>query len=438
MRTPPRTSSRHAPRRPGHRPSVAVVLAAVAALALVLTACGGDESPAADPAPTVDAPSTNTGEAEPDAEPETEPAREAEAPEPDDEPPVGAPDLTVAVALTTVAELGAPIAADVGPDEQLYLADRGGTVHRLTDDGVSDPVVDLSDETTTDSERGLLGIAFAADGSELYLSYTDRGGDTTLDAVTVVDGVPDPDQRRTVFTLDQPYGNHNGGDVQIGPDGLVYLGLGDGGGGGDPLRAGQDLTTPLGALLRIDPQGADPYGIPGDNPFLDVDGAAGEIYAYGLRNPWRFSFDPDTGDAWIADVGQNTREEVNRVPFADLAGANFGWNLMEGTLEFEGSEPDDHVTPIYEYDTNGPEGCAVTGGVVYRGSAIPELVGAYLYSDACNGAIRALAVDADGEVVEQADLGIDGGRVVAFGVDADGEVLVFDLGGTVGRIVPAG
>jgi glucose/arabinose dehydrogenase len=414
--------------------------------ALLLVACGGeaprvvndapiveDEAaadPAEGPAATDEADPTDDGGEEPATATDTDDAS-AEAPD------TALPDLDAEVALTPVAELISPTAAALGPDGTLYLGDRPGTVHALTDDGAGPAVLDLTDETTTDGERGLLGLAFAADGSELYLSMTDRDGATLVEAFTVEDSVPDPDQRRTVFTLDQPYANHNGGDVQIGPDGRLYLGLGDGGGGGDPLEAGQDLTTPLGALLRIDPLAAEPYGVPDSNPFLDVDDAVREIAAYGLRNPWRFSFDRETGDLWLADVGQDAWEEINRVPFEELLGANFGWNLREGTHEFAGEEPDDHVPPIYEYETRGPEGCAVTGGFVYRGSAIDGLQGAYLYSDACNGAVRALAVDADGEVVEQADLGVDGGQVVSFGQDLDGELYVLDLDGTVYRLDPA-
>jgi glucose/arabinose dehydrogenase len=414
--------------------------------ALLLAACGGeaprvvndapvveDEAaadPAEGPAATDEADPTDDGGEEPATATDTDDAS-AEAPD------TALPDLDAEVALTPVAELISPTAAALGPDGTLYLGDRPGTVHALTDDGAGPAVLDLTDETTTDGERGLLGLAFAADGSELYLSMTDRDGATLVEAFTVEDSVPDPDQRRTVFTLDQPYANHNGGDVQIGPDGRLYLGLGDGGGGGDPLEAGQDLTTPLGALLRIDPLAAEPYGVPDSNPFLDVDDAVREIAAYGLRNPWRFSFDRETGDLWLADVGQDAWEEINRVPFEELLGANFGWNLREGTHEFAGEEPDDHVPPIYEYETRGPEGCAVTGGFVYRGSAIDGLQGAYLYSDACNGAVRALAVDADGEVVEQADLGVDGGQVVSFGQDLDGELYVLDLDGTVYRLDPA-
>ena len=408
----------------------------VGALAgLLLAACGDDPEEAEQPPPVVDA------EPAPDPSDDAEVEEDADADDltdaaPGAEPPP-APDLSVELQLTEVAELSAPTAGATGPDGRLYLADRGGTVHPLTEDGAGEAVVDISSETTVDSERGLLGLAFAADGSELYLSSTDPEGATTVTAVAVEDGQIRSDQRRTVFTLEQPYGNHNGGDVQIGPDGLLYLGLGDGGGAGDPLEAGQDLSTPLGALLRIDPQGADPYAVPSTNPFVDVDGVAPEILAYGLRNPWRFAFDPVTEEVWIADVGQDEREEVNRLAFDDLPGANLGWNLMEGTREFAGEEPDDHVPPVYEYETRGPEGCAITGGVVYRGEVIEELTGVYLYADYCNGMVRGLLVDDAGAVVEQAELGIDAGSVVSFATDAEGEVYVLDLDGAVFRIDPA-
>ena len=410
-----------------------VVVGAVAGL--LLAACSDDPEEAAEPPPVVDA------EPAPDPSDDAEVAEDGEGEEVTDaepeEDPAPAPDLSVGLQLTEVAELGSPTAGATGPDGRLYLADRGGTVHPLTEEGAGEAVVDISAETTVESERGLLGLAFAADGAELYLSSTDPDGATTVTAVAVEDGQVRSDERRTVFTLDQPYANHNGGDLHIGPDGFLYLGLGDGGGAGDPLEAGQDLSTPLGALLRIDPQGGDPYAVPSTNPFLDTEGAAPEIMAYGLRNPWRFSFDPVTEEVWIADVGQDEREEINRLTLEELRGANLGWNLMEGTREFAGAEPEDHIRPVYEYDTRGPEGCAVTGGVVYRGAAIPELTGVYLYADYCNGTVRGLRVDEAGEVVEQAELGIDGGAVVSFATDADGEVYVLDLDGGVRRIDPA-
>ena len=401
---------------------------------LVLAACAAEEPPP-DPEPPAaaeedGAPAPETT-GEPDEElPADEGSVEQEEPEPE---PADDPDLSVQITLTEVAQMTSPVAGTVGPDGALYLAERAGTIHPLTEDGLGDAVIDLSDRTTTDGERGLLGIAVAEDGSEFYASYTDGQGDNVLAAFPIQDGAIDGSTDRTVMTIEQPQSNHNGGDVQIGPDGMLYWGIGDGGGGGDPLEAGQDLSTPLGAMLRIDPQAGDPYEVPSDNPFVDLDGAVPEIWAYGLRNPWRFSFDRVADELYIADVGQSDREEVNVVDH-DLAGANYGWNLMEGTMEFAGSEPDDHVPPVFEYETGAR--CSITGGFVYRGEAIPELVGAYLYSDYCDGDIRAIVVQ-DGEVVDEANLGVNGGQVVSFVQDADGELYVLDLGGTVSRIDPS-
>jgi glucose/arabinose dehydrogenase len=352
-------------------------------------------------------------------------------PEPDPRP-----DLTVRTRLTEVARMSSPTAGAVGPDGTLHLAERAGTVHRLEAGGVGPAVVDISDRTSTDGERGLLGLAFSPAGDELYLSSTDLAGDTLVEAFAVDDGEVVPDERRTVLALEQPRSNHNGGQVAFGPDGMLYLALGDGGGSGDPDGAGQDLSTVLGSLLRIDPRAGDPYAVPTDNPFVGRDDARDEIYAYGLRNPWRFSFDRGTGDLWIADVGQGEREEVNWMPSSAAAGANFGWSLMEGTLEYAGAEPEDHVPPVYEYETRGPEGCAITGGFVYRGEAIPGLRGAYLYSDFCEGLVRGLVLEG-GAVVEQGGLGISGSRVVSFVEDAEGELYLLNLDGGVQRIDPA-
>lgn len=352
--------------------------------------------------------------------------------------PAPPPDLAVDLRLTSVGAVSSATAGAVGPDGVLYVADRAGTVHPVTTDGIGAAVVDLTRQVGSAGEGGLLGLAFAADGRELYLSYTDTSGDTAIDAVTVDHGRIRPEQRRRIYATTQPASNHNGGDIHIGPDGLLYIGLGDGGGAGDPAGNGQDLSTPLGALLRIDPQGGSPYGVPGDNPFVGQAGTAHEIYASGLRNPWRFAFDRVTGALYIADVGQSRREEINWTAPGAAAGANFGWNRMEGSLSYGGAtEPADHVPPVFEYATGDRGTCAVTGGFVYRGEAIPQLRGAYLYSDLCDPSIRAIVVDAAGQVTDEADLGIDGVRVVSFAQDARGEVYVLNLGGEIQRIDPA-
>jgi glucose/arabinose dehydrogenase len=400
-------------------------------LVIVLGACGAEDAPPEEqPAPVTDAPEADA-ESDPEPEVEDDPGPDAADPESPAEP-----DLSVALQLTDVASMEAPTAGDVGPDGVLYLTERAGTVHPLTEDGLGEAVLDISEETTTDGERGLLGIAFADDGRELYLSSTDLDGDTVIAAVAMdAGGALLPDERRTLLTIEQPFANHNGGNIVVGPDGMLYIGLGDGGGGGDPVEAGQDLGTRLGALLRIDPGAGDPYGVPSDNPFVDAEDARDEIWAYGLRNPWRFSFDAATDELYIADVGQDAREEINWVAAGEGAGANFGWNLMEGTLEFAGDEPEDHVPPVHEYETRGPQGCSITGGYVYRGSAIPELVGAYLYSDFCEATLYAIVVE-DGEVVDEGDLSVGGEQIVSFAQDADGELYLLDFGGAVRRIDP--
>ncbi|HLV57383.1 MAG TPA: PQQ-dependent sugar dehydrogenase [Natronosporangium sp.] len=349
--------------------------------------------------------------------------------------PDDGPRQSAQVTLTQVAAAQSPTAGVTGLGDTVWIAERAGRVRVLTEGGLGEPVLDISPQTTTDGERGLLGITFDPTFSHLYLSYTDLSGDTVIDEIALTDGRPRPETRRTVLTQEQPYANHNGGDLTFGPDGMLYIGLGDGGSGGDPHNFGQDLSTLLGKLLRIDPAAARPYGIPPDNPFVDRPGARGEIWAYGLRNPWRFSFDAETGDLWIADVGQSSREEIDRAPAGTGAGANYGWSRMEGTRVYSGEEPADHVPPVFEYSTG--ERCSITGGYVYRGEAIPHLRGAYVFSDYCAGDLWALDL-ADGEVTGVTDLGVNGGAVVGFVQGPDRELYVLDLGGTVYRIDPAG
>jgi glucose/arabinose dehydrogenase len=345
------------------------------------------------------------------------------------------------VRLAPVIELDAPIDVAAIDATTLWVAQRAGLVVPVTDGAVGPPLIDVTDRTTTDGERGLLGIALSPARDLLVVSFTDRDGTSTLEAHAIVDGRPSADGGRTLLRIEQPRANHNGGAVHFGPDGMLYVALGDGGGSGDPLGAGQDRSNPLGAILRLDVRGDGPARIPGDNPLVGVPGADARIVASGLRNPWRFSFDPGTGDLWVGDVGQGRREEIDRVALADLPGADFGWARFEGSLPFDGPGPPAgqpvvaHTPPVHEYD-HGP-GCAVTGGIVYRGARIPALVGVYLFSDLCDGTIRGLRLDADGRVTEVMDLGVTGRRVVGFAPDAAGEVLVIDLDGRIDRIEPA-
>ncbi|MEV5016582.1 PQQ-dependent sugar dehydrogenase [Streptomyces sp. NPDC053780] len=350
-----------------------------------------------------------------------EPATEASAPQ---------------VALTEVARATNPTAGAAGPGDTVWIAERAGTVRVLNDSGLGEPVLDISDETTTDGERGLLGVTFDKDFAHFYISYTDLQGTSTIDEFAVQDGAIQEDTRRTVLTQQQPESNHNGGDITFGPDGYLYIAFGDGGGGGDPDGNGQKLDTLLGKLLRIDPQGGTPYAVPKDNPFVGDPNARGEIWSYGLRNPWRFSFDAGSGDLLIADVGQSAWEEIDWAPADSKGGENYGWAQMEGTHPFRGgTEPANHVPPIHEYDRNGL-GCSVTGGYVYRGQAIADLEGQYVYSDYCDGTLRSLEID-NGKVTAEHDLGVNGGEVVSFAQDTDGELYALAIGGTVWRVDPA-
>lgn len=340
------------------------------------------------------------------------------------------------VVLTQVATAKNPIAGAAGPGGTVWIAERAGTVRVLGERGLGNPVLDISRETTVDGERGLLGIAFDKNFKHFYISFTNLEGTSTIDEFAVKRGKIQPETRRTVLTQTQPYSNHNGGDIRFGPDGYLYIAFGDGGAGGDPHGYGQNLDTLLGKMLRIDPTGGKPYAIPPDNPFVNDPNAKDEIWAYGLRNPWRFSFDARTGDMLIGDVGQNDWEEIDWASGRSKGGENYGWSQMEGTHPFRGRpEPANHVPPVYEYDRNGL-GCSVTGGYVYRGDEIPGLKGQYLFSDYCDGTVRALQMR-NGKVTGQSDLGVNGGEVISFVQDGDGELYVLAIGGSVSRIDPA-
>jgi glucose/arabinose dehydrogenase len=399
---------------------------------LLVAGCADDEQPEASRSGT---PSTTSGGGTPgtSGEPSTTPDATARVPA---QPP--------ALTLTELARFDSLTDLTVHPESgHLYLAERVGRVQRI-DLGAPDDaeeIIDISEFVTTDVERGLLGLAIAPDGDHLYLSYSGPDGETRLDEVALSDdGTALTDQRREVFTLEQPFPNHNGGDVAFGPDGMLYLALGDGGAAADPLGAGQDTNNLLGKILRIDPlaagDGARTYGIPDDNPFVDGGGAP-EVWLWGVRNPWRISWDRATDDLWVADVGQGEWEEVNLLPAPDAGrGLNLGWNEMEGFETFEdGRDSDAFTAPVHAYDHSDGR-CSVTGGVVYRGEAIPALKGIYLFSDYCVGRIEGLRAGSDRGRAELVDLGLHGGdgNVVGFGEDLAGEVYVIGLDGTLSRI----
>jgi glucose/arabinose dehydrogenase len=338
-----------------------------------------------------------------------------------------------------VANLDEPLGLATRPnDPALYVAERTGKVVAIRGRVVDPtPLLDIGDEVSLGGEQGLLGIAFSPDGRFLYVNYTDTRGDTRVVEWTMDGRVVDPLSRRQVLFVDQPFSNHNGGNLVFGPDGYLYVGLGDGGSGGDPMGNAQDLGTLLGKMLRIDPRPSDgkPHGIPPDNPFVNMSGARPEIWALGLRNPWRYSFDRVTGDLWIGDVGQSSWEEIDRQDASSSGGENYGWNRMEGDHPYDGgTPPSDYAPPVHEYSSAGPA-CAVTGGYVYRGALIPELRGAYLFADFCLG--RVMALRRVGDELQAQSLGLRLEGLSSFGEDRRGELYAMALSGGLFRIEPS-
>jgi glucose/arabinose dehydrogenase len=372
--------------------------------------------------------------------------------------PEAAPLADLDLALTDdVGEFDTPIAIVARPDDdRLYVVERPGRIIPLTVEGEGDdrtytpadePLLDISDSVTTEGERGLLDITFSPDGSRVYVSYSALPDGTSTIASYDYDGETlDESSRREILTVSDFASNHNGGDVEFGPDGYLYIAMGDGGGASDPEKNGQDTSSLLAKILRIDPEGAaegEPYAIPPDNPYADGQGGEPEIWLYGVRNPWRFSFDRDNGDLWIGDVGQDAWEEIDWLPAADGGGkgANLGWSEMEGSRPYnEGTEPEGSVLPIYEYNHgDDPGGCSITGGAVYRGTEIDGLWGAYVYSDYCNGTLRALRIDGNGQVTDEQNYASDNaGEIVSFNQDNDGEIYVVSLAGPIYRLTGGG
>ena len=361
-----------------------------------------------------------------------------------DSPGAPAPGVSLALEVVT-GQLTFPVDLASPPgDGRLFVAEKGGRI-RIVRDGalLPQPFLDLSARVSTGGEQGLLGLAFdpeyAANG-RFVVNYTDPAGDTRIAAfaVSADPDVADPGSERLVLGVDQPFANHNGGQLAFGPDGFLYIGLGDGGDRGDPMENAQTLTTLLGKLLRIDLDAGVPYGIPPDNPFAAVAAARAEIWSYGLRNPWRFSFDRLTGDLYVGDVGQNELEEIDVSPASggQGRGANYGWDIMEADTCFEppsGCDPAGLVPPAVRYDHR--DGCSVTGGYVYRGSAIPALEGTYFYSDFCAGWVRSFRF-ANGAAAEQREWpALEAGNVTSFGQDDRGELYILTSGGSVYRIV---
>ncbi len=404
------------------------VAAVIAGVCLAFVACSNAEEPKADPTTTTTAPAP------------TSPSPTVTAP---------APAFSlgkVKIRLKKlVGGLEQPVFLTHAGDGTglLYLVEQPGRIKIFDRSG--DPrgtFLDIAGRVEAGGERGLLGLAFHPDyesNGRFFVHYSNNAGDNVVTEFKRKSATKaDASSERVLLRMDDPFSNHNGGWISFGPDGFLYIATGDGGSGGDPLGNGQSLRTLLGKILRIDVDTGSPYGNPPSNPFVDTEGARPEIWAYGLRNPWRNAFDRTTGDLWIADVGQGSREEVNVQATSSKGGVNYGWNIMEGSRCFNASSCDRSglKRPVTEYPTQ--DGCAVTGGYVYRGAGFPELNGAYFFADYCNGVIFALdaAQGLAGETAERRTLDTEI-NISSFGEDEAGELYVIGLGGTVHRIVAA-
>jgi glucose/arabinose dehydrogenase len=327
-------------------------------------------------------------------------------------------------------------------DGRIFVVEQAGAI-RVIKGGVlqSTPFLDITARVLSGGERGLLSVAFHPQYATNHFFYvyftTQPNGDIRIERFTATSAdVADPSTSKLIITQAHSLqSNHNGGLVSFGLDGMLYAGFGDGGGGGDPYQTGQDPNALLGSLLRLDVDNGDPYAIPASNPYVGQANKRGEVWAKGLRNPWRYTFDATTGLLYIADVGQNAHEEVDVVP-ASQAGVNYGWSVMEGFSCYNATTCTQTglTLPVIDYATHVAGTCAVTGGYVYRGSAIPDIRGHYFYSDYCAGFLRSFRYS-NGAVVDKKDWGLTMGSVASFGVDIGGEIYVLS-GDTVLKLVP--
>jgi glucose/arabinose dehydrogenase len=323
---------------------------------------------------------------------------------------------------------------DLQPDGsgRLFIVEKVGRIRILQDGQLLDqPFLDIDERVgSLGNEQGLLGLAFHpqyAQNRRFFVNYTDNNGDNLIARfqVTSNPNLADSNSEVRLLGIDDPFPNHNGGVLAFGPDGYLYAGMGDGGGAGDPFENAQNTNVLLGKILRLDVDSAEPYTVPTDNPF------GNEVWAYGLRNPWRLSFDKRTGDMYIGDVGQGQWEEINYLPADSPGGTNFGWDLREGAHDYEGSASPELIDPIAEY-SHAEGGCSVTGGFVYRGS-MPEWNGIYLYGDYCTGFIWGLIGAEDGLQKQQLfDLQA---LITSFGQDQDGEIYLLSDDGSIYHLV---
>ena len=396
--------------------------ASIALLVLGLAACGSDTT---DPTPV----------------PSSSPGASCQV-----TPVSGTPQLT---SVLVASGLSAPLDVQSPPGDRarLFVVEQGGRIRIIRGGAVvAAPFLDIASRISSGGERGLLGLAFHpsfAQNGRFFVNYTDPGGHTHIAEFRAAPGsdTADPASERLILFVTQPFANHNGGGLAFGNDGMLYIGLGDGGSGGDPLGNGQSLQTYLGKMLRIDVDRAAPFAVPADNPFVANPAALPAIWAYGLRNPFRFGFDRATGDLYIGDVGQNMLEEVDVGLASRRGGENYGWNIMEGSRCFRPSSgcPTAGLTlPVVEYGR--ADGCSITGGVVYRGCRTPGYQGTYFYGDYCTGLIRSFRL-VNGQAQDQRDWTAALGRgirnISSFGVNADGEIHIVDYDGEVYRVEPA-
>lgn len=427
-------------------------------LLVFLMACQADETPSEEA--TVPPPTEAVTIAEPTTAPTAAAATEIPAPAeptslPTDVPatePTAPPEPTATavveqpvdgVQLQFVASgFFKPLGLTHAGDERLFVVEQHGLISIIQDgQRLSTPFLDIIDQVNSNAnEQGLLGLAFHpnyAQNGYFYVNYNGADGETIISRFEVSDdpNTADAGSETVLLTIAQPYRNHNGGQIAFGPDGYLYIGMGDGGSQDDPQNNGQNPDALLGKILRIDVDGGEPYAIPADNPYVDDDRYRNEIWAMGLRNPWRFSFDRVTGDLYIADVGQNAWEEIDFQP-AGVGGLNYGWRQFEASnCYLDGCVLQSHTLPVFEYNHSGGH-CSVTGGYVYRGQAYPELSGNYFLADYCSGTMWRLFRNADGSWNND-QIGQTGFLVSSFGEDVNGELYVLSqAAGEVYQIVP--
>jgi glucose/arabinose dehydrogenase len=359
-------------------------------------------------------------------------------------PVVGVPTL---VAQQVASGLRQPLDLQsvTGDRERLYVVEQSGRIRVIRNGQLqATPFLDISGRISTGGERGLLGLAFHprfSSNGRLFVNCTDPRGDTRIAEFRASSAdTADSASERLLLFVHQPFANHNGGGLAFGNDGKLYVGLGDGGSGGDPLGNGQRLDTLLGKMLRIDVDAGEPYTVPPDNPLLSTAGARPEIWAYGLRNPFRFAFDRASGDLYIGDVGQGAREEIDFARAPRAGGENYGWNVMEGSQCYRppsGCSRSGLTVPVYDYGHD--EGCSITAGVVYRGCRMPGFAGSFFFGDFCSGFVRSLRI-VDGQATDVRTWPVLSAirSISCFGLDADGEMYVVDYGGSVYRLEPQG